>query len=84
MLIRSLKDGERTMVQIGWNGREYGLIPLGEHDEVVVTPDESAFPEFILEQGSGTVVTFLGNEPRGPATTRSSRRTGSTTGCSST
>src|ERR1051326_5249569 len=26
LLIRSLKDGEATMVQIGWNGEEYGLI----------------------------------------------------------
>lgn len=62
VLIRSLKDGERSMIQIGWNGREYGLIPLGEREEVIVTPEESAFPEYILERGSGTVVTFLGNE----------------------
>jgi hypothetical protein len=63
ILIRSLKDGERNMIQIGWSGREYGPIPLGEHGEVIVTPEESSFPEFILQRGSGTVVTFLGNEP---------------------
>lgn len=61
VLIRSLKDGERSMVQIGWDGFEYGLIELGEHGELVVTAEESSFPDFILEQGSGTVVTFLGN-----------------------
>jgi Histidine kinase-, DNA gyrase B-, and HSP90-like ATPase len=61
VLIRSLKDGERSMVQIGWDGFEYGLLELGDHGELVVTPDESSFPRFILEQGSGTVVTFCGN-----------------------
>lgn len=64
VLIRSLKDGERSMVQIGWDGFEYGLIELGEHGELVVTVDESAFPDFILEKGSGTVVTFCGNAER--------------------
>src|SRR5207247_2279487 len=34
VLIRSLKDRERTMVQVGWDGRQYGLIPLGEGEEV--------------------------------------------------
>lgn len=62
LLIRSLKDGEMTMVQIGWNGREYGLKPLNDRGDLVVTIPESLFPEFVLEQGSGTVVTFLGNE----------------------
>ena len=33
ILIRSLKNGERTMVQVGWSGREYGLIPIGQNDE---------------------------------------------------
>jgi hypothetical protein len=28
VLIRSLKAGQRTMVQVGWNGSEYDLIPL--------------------------------------------------------
>jgi len=61
LLIRSLKDGQRTMVQVGWNGEEYGLIPLGPDEEVVVPVPEEMFPEFILQTGSGTVVTFLGN-----------------------
>lgn len=62
VLIRSLKEGERTMVQVGWNGHEYGLIPLGSEGEEVVSVDEEMFPQFILDRGSGTVVTFLGNE----------------------
>lgn len=62
VLIRSLKDGEPTMVQVGWNGSEYGLIPIGPNGEVVAPVPEDMFPEFILQQGSGTIVTFLGNE----------------------
>jgi hypothetical protein len=61
ILIRSLKDGQRTMVQVGWDGTGYGLIPIGQNDEVVVHPDASVFPEMVKRQGSGTVVTFLGN-----------------------
>jgi len=61
VLIRSLKHGERTMIQIGWDGTEYGLIPLGSDDEVVVSVPEEMFPDFIHEKGSGTVVTFLGS-----------------------
>ncbi len=63
VLIRSLKDGERTMVQVGWNTatREYGLIPIGLDDELVVAVSEEMFPRFIVEQGCGTVATFLGN-----------------------
>jgi hypothetical protein len=61
LLIRSMKRGECSMVQIGWNGREYDLIPIGPRGEVIVGVDYDRFPEFILEQGSGTVVTFLGN-----------------------
>ncbi|HZT90620.1 MAG TPA: ATP-binding protein [Gaiellaceae bacterium] len=61
LLIRSLKNGEATMVQIGWNGEEYGLIPLGSNDEVIVHVPEDMFPEFIRAKGSGTVVTFLGS-----------------------
>lgn len=61
VLIRSIKDNERTMVQIGWTGTEYGLIPVGQNDELVVSMPESLFPEFVKRQGSGTVVTFLGN-----------------------
>jgi hypothetical protein len=60
VLIRSLKNGERTMVQIGWNGEQYGLIPIGPDGELVVQSSIDTFPSFILEQGSGTVVTFLG------------------------
>ena len=61
LLIRSLKDGGRTAVQIGWSGHEYGLLPLGDNGELVVPVGEDSFPKFINEQGSGTVVTFLGN-----------------------
>src|SRR2546423_5183718 len=37
VLIRSMKDGERTAVQIGWDGTEYGLIPIGPNDELVIS-----------------------------------------------
>ena len=80
VLIRSLKDGESTMVQVGWNGQEYGLIPLGPDGEIVV-PAGEMFPDFINEQGSGTVVTFLGNQD---ATTLSRRRPARRAGSSST
>lgn len=62
VIIRSMKDGERTMVQVGWNkeDRQYGLIPF-ENGELVVAVPEEMFPEFVVAQGSGTVVTFLGN-----------------------
>ena len=62
VLIRSLKDGERTMVQVGSNGHEYGLIQIGSGGKTVVSVDEEMFPKFILERGSRTVVTFLGND----------------------
>jgi hypothetical protein len=61
VLIRSLQGGERTMVQVGWNGQEYDLIPLGEHDERVVEAWAESFPDLVEEKGSGTVVSFLGN-----------------------
>lgn len=61
VLIRSMKGGERTMVQVGWTGHEYDLIPLGANDEKIVSVPEEMFPDFIREKGSGTVVTFLGN-----------------------
>jgi hypothetical protein len=63
VLIRSMKDGECWMVQIGWNGEEggYGLVPLGPEDELIVPVEEEMFPDFVRERGSGTVVTFLGN-----------------------
>jgi Histidine kinase-, DNA gyrase B-, and HSP90-like ATPase len=64
LLIRSLKDGEATMVQIGWNGEEYGLIPIGPDGELISQVPEEMFPEFVLDKGSGTVVTFLGNLDR--------------------
>ncbi len=63
VLIRSLKGKQRSMVQIGWNGKEYDLMPLGPKGQVVVSVPESHFPDFIRERGSGTVVTFLGDEP---------------------
>jgi len=62
VIIRSLKNDERTMVQVGWNGHEYGLIPLGAEAVSIVSVEEEMFPEFIRERGSGTVVTFLGSE----------------------
>lgn len=61
LLIHSFKNGERTRIQLGWDGKEYGLIPIGSNDELVVATSAAAFPSFINEQGSGTVVTFLGN-----------------------
>jgi hypothetical protein len=61
ILLRSLKDGQRTMVQIGWTGREYDLVPLNDKGDVVVDVPEELFPDFILEQGSGTIVTYLGS-----------------------
>lgn len=61
VLLRSMKNGERTTVQVGWNGAEYGFIPIGPNDEVVMPVTASAFPQFVRERGSGTVVTFLGN-----------------------
>jgi hypothetical protein len=61
VLIRSRKDGERTMVQVGWDGSQYGLIPIGNNDELVIHADPSVFPALVEEQGCGTVVTFLGN-----------------------
>lgn len=61
ILIRSTKDREQTMVQVGWDGSEYGLIPVGPNDELVVPVSDSVFPEFLRKQGSGTVVTFLGS-----------------------
>lgn len=61
VMIRSLKNGERTSVQVGWDGAEYGLIPLGSGGEVVVRADATHFPDFVNEQGRGTVVTFFGN-----------------------
>jgi hypothetical protein len=61
VLIRSLRDNEAWMVQVGWDGDEYGLIQIGPDREVVMPVGQDMFPEFVLEQGSGTVVTFLGN-----------------------
>lgn len=61
ILIRSTKDREQTMVQVGWDGSEYGLIPVGPNDELVVPVSDSIFPDFVRKQGSGTVVTFLGS-----------------------
>jgi len=61
VLIRSLKNGERTRVQVGWDGHEYGLIPIGPNDELVMPVSAEAFPQFVNERGCGTVVTFLGN-----------------------
>lgn len=64
LLIRALKDGDATMIQVGWNRelRQYGLIPIGPDGQVVLSVAPEMFPAFIREQGSGTVVTFLGND----------------------
>jgi hypothetical protein len=59
ILIRSQQGPERTMVQVGWDGYEYGLISMDGH--LVVTPTAEMFPDLVSEQGSGTVVTFLGS-----------------------
>lgn len=63
LLIRSSKRDERTMVQIGWNenDNQYGLIPIGSNNELVVPAAAGLFPNFVQKQKSGTVVTFLGN-----------------------
>ena len=84
VLIRSLKDGEATMVQVGWDptSKQYGLLGIGPDGETVSPTDPEMFPAFIRELGSGTVVTFLGNADDdntvwpGPPAPR--------TGCSST
>lgn len=60
VLIRSWKGTDRTMVQVGWDGREYGLLPLG-NDELVSTVASEVFPDLIAKSQSGTIVTFLGN-----------------------
>lgn len=62
VIIRSLKKGEGWMVQIGWDGSEYGMIAIGPDDEKIMPVPLDMFPEFIRKRGSGTVVTFLGNE----------------------
>jgi histidine kinase/DNA gyrase B/HSP90-like ATPase len=62
ILIRSLKKGERTRVQVGWDGQQYGLIPIGPNDEVVMPVSATLFPSFVNDRSSGTVVTFLGNK----------------------
>lgn len=63
LVIRSWKRGERTRLQVGWNEslNQYGLIPIGPNDELVLSTSEELFPKFIRQQKSGTVVTFLGN-----------------------
>jgi hypothetical protein len=65
VLIRSLKNGERSMVRVGWSREteQYDLIPIGRDGEKVIEVDEDFFPDFIKTSGSGTVVTFLGNTP---------------------
>jgi hypothetical protein len=62
LFIRSLKNGEASAIQIGWNGEEYGAIPIGPDGEIVMPVPLDSFPEFVTAKGSGTVVTFLGNE----------------------
>src|SRR5713226_7372896 len=52
LLIQSLKNGERTRIHLGWDGKEYGLIPVGSNDELVVSTSAAAFPAFVTEQGS--------------------------------
>lgn len=66
VLIRSWLNGQGWAIQVGWNKqtKQYGAIPLGSEGEIVVTVPEELFPDFIREQGSGTVVTFLGNHER--------------------
>ena len=60
VLLRSLKSAERTMVQIGWNGEQYGMIPVGPEDELVLPVSADTFPDYVNDHQSGTVVTFLG------------------------
>lgn len=61
VLIRSWSSNELTAVQVGWDGREYGLIPIGGNDELVMAASPSWFPELVSKPHGGTTVTFLGN-----------------------
>jgi hypothetical protein len=63
VLIRSMRDGEQYMVQLGWDPeeREYDFLRVGDGGQKIARVEPDDFPEFIREQGSGTVVTFLGN-----------------------
>jgi hypothetical protein len=62
VFIRSMKENERTAVQIGWDGREYGLMPVSSSGDLVRVMLDTDFPDFVVKQKSGTVVTFLGNQ----------------------
>jgi hypothetical protein len=64
VLIRSTKGSDRTIVQVGWNPqeKEYDLIPLNDAGAKVTATTEDSFPPIVNEMGSGTVVTFLGND----------------------
>jgi hypothetical protein len=67
VLIRSLKGDEASMALIAFEDGEYGFQPLNSQgDLVLLLRDElvpSLFPAFIVENGSGTIVTFLGMTP---------------------
>lgn len=67
VLIRSLKGGEASMALVAFEGGEYGFQPLNSAgDLVLLLRDDlvpALFPSFIVENGSGTVVTFLGMSP---------------------
>lgn len=67
VLIRSLKDGEASMALVAFEDGEYGFQPLNSQgDLVLLLRDDliaTLFPSFIVENGSGTVVTFLGMAP---------------------
>jgi len=64
VLIRSMKNGECTMVRLGYDyvRAEYDLLPIRD-GERLVSVGEDHFPQFIRDRKSGTVVTFFGATP---------------------
>ena len=64
VLIRSLKDGEASMALIAKTEGEYKFQSLNSQGDLVLPLNEEAvsdvFPGFIVKNGSGTIVTFLG------------------------
>lgn len=63
VIVRSLKNGEASMVWLRYNTRDgYHLAPIDSAGALVAQIQVSDFPDFIQSRGSGTSVTFLGNQ----------------------
>lgn len=60
VVIRTLRDGDAWMVQIGKVDDEYDFLDLDEDGTKIGRIDPSALPEFIRDAGHGTIVTFRG------------------------